>query len=84
MNEVNINIRTNKSTKSSEKDMFLTGIEPINFYITIKGKTSNLTFLKTFTYTINYNDNNYNPLDYLKDISSLGWFSYWRRNKTFS
>lgn len=58
-NEVNINIRTNKSTVSSEKGMFLTGIEPINFYITIAGQSSSLTFLKTFTYTINYNGKSY-------------------------
>lgn len=74
-NEVKVNIRTNKSTVDSEKDYFLTGIEPINFYITIAGQSSNLTFLKTFTYTINYNGKSYRLIpshDYIKYSEAEG------------
>lgn len=56
---VNIHIRTNSSTIDKEKDLFLTGIEPIKFFITIQGQKSELTFFKTFTYTINYNGKSY-------------------------
>lgn len=74
-NEVKVNIRTNKSIVDSEKDYFLTGIEPINFYITIAGQSSDLTFLKTFTYTINYNGKSYRLIpshDYIKYSEAEG------------
>lgn len=54
-NEININIKT-----ATGGDKFLTGIEPISIYITIEGQDGkDLIFLKTFTYTINYNGKSY-------------------------
>lgn len=57
VNEVLITIRTNNTDKNDEK--FLTGIEPILFFITIQGEKEELTFFKAFTYTINYNGKSY-------------------------
>ena len=54
-NEININIKT-----ATNGNKFLTGIEPIPIYITIEGQDGkDLIFLKTFTYTINYNGKSY-------------------------
>ena len=58
LKQIEIIIRTNNSTK--EPDAFLTGIESIPFYISIsQDNKKDLSFLKTFTYTINYNGKSY-------------------------
>lgn len=58
LKQIEITIRTNNSIK--EPDAFLTGIESIPFYISIsQDNKEDLSFLKTFTYTINYNGKSY-------------------------
>ena len=56
---IDINIRTNNSESEDEKSFFLKDIKPISFHITIEDDKKDLTFLKIFSYTINYNGKAY-------------------------
>ena len=58
--KVKLTIRTNNTTIESEKSLFLREIVPVSFYIKIIDQDGEeLTFLKTFTYTINYQGKSY-------------------------
>ena len=77
--EVKITIRTNISTSEKEKDSFLRDIIPLPLLVTIKDKNNvEVTFVKTFTYTINYNGKSY------RLIPSANTIVYNEIQKTFT
>ena len=77
--KVKLNIRTNQTTIEEEKSLFLTEIVPVSFHIEIIDQYGKeLTFLKIFTYTINYNGKSY------RLIPSANTIVYNEIQKTFT